>query len=55
MFVCFSSTTDENGAPIGIAWDPSYWKTIQGRLTLGAIVSVYIQFYLGTLECLIPV
>ena len=41
MFVCVSDKTDENGAVIGIAWDSSYLKTILGRLTLGAIVSLH--------------
>ena len=41
MFVCVSDKTDENGAVVGIAWDSSYLKTILGRLTLGAIVSLH--------------
>ena len=48
MFVCVSDKTDENGAVVGIAWDSSYLKTILGRLTLGAIVSLhkYSKIYL---------
>ena len=40
MFVCFTTTTEENGVKT-IAWDPSFLKTTPGRLKLGAIVSTF--------------
>ena len=39
MFACFPAATGENGE-ITIAWDPSFIKTMPGRLKLGAIVSL---------------
>ena len=40
MFVCFNTTSEENGVKT-IAWDPSFLKTTPGRLKLGAIVSTF--------------
>ena len=35
-----AAATGENGEILTIAWDPSFMKTIQGRLKLGAIVRI---------------
>merc|ERR1712008_508348 len=43
MFACFPAATGENGE-IAIAWDPSFMKTIPGRLKLGAIITNFIVF-----------
>jgi len=43
MFVCFPTTSDENGAKT-IAWDSSFLKTIPGRLKLAAIITNFIVF-----------
>ena len=45
MFACFPAATGEN-VEITIAWDPSFMKTIPGRLKLGAIVSLLLPFIL---------
>ena len=48
MFACFPAATGENGE-VTIAWDPSFMKTIPGRLKLGAIVSLtylYTLFFI---------
>jgi len=43
MFACFPAATGENGE-ITIAWDPSFMKTVPGRLKLGAIITNFIVF-----------
>ena len=57
MFACFPAATGENGE-ITIAWDPSFIKTIPGRLKLGAIVSLTkvltLRFLLYVLVDLFP-